>query len=95
MEGSQTPERRRVHYGGHVQGVGFRLTATSVAGRHDVTGYVRNLADGRVEMVAEGRSGELDRFLADVAAAMDWAIADVKVERLPATGEFSRFRVRH
>jgi len=77
-----------------VQGVGFRFTAATVAGRHDVSGYVRNLADGRVELVAEATSEVLDSFLAEVAAAMDWAIADVQVEVLPATGEFSGFRVR-
>lgn len=94
MAGRQSLERRRVHYSGRVQGVGFRFTAVSVAGRHGVSGYVRNLADGRVELVAEGVSDEIDRFLSDVAAAMDWAIADTEVERMPASGEFSGFGVR-
>ena len=47
-------ERRRVVFSGRVQGVGFRFTCQSLARGFDVAGYVRNLADGRVELVAEG-----------------------------------------
>ena len=46
-----------MYFSGHVQGVGFRYTTRSVASRFAVTGYVRNLPDGRVELVAEGGSG--------------------------------------
>ena len=54
--------RRRVHFSGRVQGVGFRFTCQSLARGFDVAGHVRNLADGRVELVAEGESSELDAF---------------------------------
>lgn len=53
----------RVHYEGRVQGVGFRYTARRVAAGFDVAGYVRNLPDGRVELVASGEDGEVDAFL--------------------------------
>jgi len=56
-------ERRRIHYSGRVQGVGFRATTNWLARGFDVAGYVRNLADGRVELLAEAESAELDRFL--------------------------------
>lgn len=52
----------QVLYSGAVQGVGFRYTARSVASGYEVTGTVRNLADGRVELVAEGTKDELDAF---------------------------------
>lgn len=52
----------QVHYSGNVQGVGFRYTAKSVATGFEVTGTVRNLADGRVELVAEGTKEELEAF---------------------------------
>jgi acylphosphatase len=52
----------RVYYFGNVQGVGFRYTAKSVATGFEVTGTVRNLPDGRVELVAEGAKDELDAF---------------------------------
>lgn len=54
--------RLRVYYSGHVQGVGFRYAAKSVARGFDVTGIVRNLPDGRVELVAEGARDELEAF---------------------------------
>jgi acylphosphatase len=52
----------RILYSGRVQGVGFRITAKSVACGFEVTGSVRNLADGRVELIAEGPQDELEAF---------------------------------
>jgi len=54
----------QVFYDGRVQGVGFRYTARRVASGYDVAGYVRNLPDGRVELVASGEPDEVDEFLA-------------------------------
>ena len=54
----------QVFYEGRVQGVGFRYTARRVASGYDVSGYVRNLPDGRVELVASGEPDEVDDFLA-------------------------------
>ena len=51
-----------VFYSGSVQGVGFRYTAKAVAAGFEVTGTVRNLPDGRVELVAEGTRAELEAF---------------------------------
>ena len=60
-------ERVIVHYSGRVQGVGFRATARQIACGYDVTGTVRNLADGRVELIAEGAKAELKAFLEGIA----------------------------
>ena len=54
--------RMTIVYSGHVQGVGFRYTVRSVAMGFEVTGTVRNLPDGRVELVAEGDKTELEAF---------------------------------
>jgi acylphosphatase len=56
--------RQRLHilYTGRVQGVGFRYTTKTVACGFDVTGTVRNLSDGRVELLAEGERTELEEF---------------------------------
>ena len=52
----------QLFYSGQVQGVGFRYTVRSVASGFDVTGTVRNLPDGAVELVAEGAKDELEAF---------------------------------
>jgi acylphosphatase len=58
-------KRQQVHvfYSGRVQGVGFRYTVKVTATGFDVTGTVKNLDDGRVELFAEGEKNELDAFL--------------------------------
>jgi len=88
--------RRRVHYSGRVQGVGFRYTCQSVARGHLVVGYVRNLADGGVELVAEGDSTELDNFLAAIQLEMSAYITRVAVEEeSPGLDPLVGFSIRH
>jgi acylphosphatase len=53
----------RVHYEGHVQGVGFRYTVKNLAREYDVSGTVENLPDGRVELITSGEPDEVDAFL--------------------------------
>ncbi len=52
----------QIVYSGHVQGVGFRYNARSVATGFEVTGTIRNLPDGSVELIAEGERAELEAF---------------------------------
>jgi len=87
--------RRRVFYSGRVQGVGFRFTSVHVSRRFDVAGFVRNLPDGRVEIVVEGQTDQVDRFLVDVVSAMEGAIVEVDSHESVSTGEFASFEVRH
>jgi acylphosphatase len=61
---------KQVYYSGDVQGVGFRATAMAIARRHPVRGWVRNLADGRVELLADGTPAAVDAFLADIRYRM-------------------------
>lgn len=86
-------QRRTVFYRGRVQGVGFRYTARRIAKTYAITGFVRNLADGRVELVAEGDQAEIDRFLAEIVATMESNIHDVQSVTSPALGQFSSFEI--
>lgn len=58
---------RHVYFEGRVQGVGFRWTVKNVARGFDVTGWVQNLTDGRVELLACGESEEVTAFLNEIA----------------------------
>lgn len=91
---SETRQRRVVLYQGQVQGVGFRYTTQRVAARHEVSGCVENLPDGRVRLICEGAAGELDRFLAAVDEAMTGYIGHAETSTQPATGEFTGFSIR-
>lgn len=88
-------QRYSVYYTGHVQGVGFRYTANSVARDHKVTGYVRNLPDGRVELVAEGERSEVEAFLEQVRERLSNHIRSETRDLGPATYECSSFNIRH
>lgn len=89
-------ERRRVLYSGRVQGVGFRITAQDMARRFEVAGYVRNLPDGRVELVAEGEPDELDAFLKVVRSQMVRKIESACTERHDAEAPlFEDFSIRY
>jgi acylphosphatase len=88
-------QRRTVYYSGHVQGVGFRYTTHSIARGRNVTGYVRNLPDGRVELVAEGAPREIDAFLQEVRDELGSYIRDERTDSGAANGEFSSFEIRH
>ena len=85
--------RRTLYFSGTVQGVGFRYTAEATAARFDVVGYVRNLRDGRVELVAEGTKDEVDRFQRAVSDTLRRYIRDVAATDGVPTGEFASFAI--
>jgi acylphosphatase len=89
-------DRRRVYYSGRVQGVGFRFRCQLLAGGFEVSGHVRNLPDGRVEVVAEGESQEIDDFLAAIRLEMNSYITTVTTQPEPAgLGPLTGFSIRH
>ncbi len=90
--------RKRIHvlYGGRVQGVGFRITAEEIANRLDVVGWVQNLRDGRVELVAEAEELTLVRFIDELrVSSMRNFIRDVRVDWTKSTDDFDDFEIRY
>ena len=87
-------QRREVFFAGDVQGVGFRYTAQRIAAGCSVTGFVRNLRDGRVQLVLEGQAQEIDSFLATLQARMHGYVRSATFDEVVPTGEFSGFEVR-
>lgn len=88
-------ERRTIHFSGRVQGVGFRLTTQIMSRTRPVTGYVKNLPNGEVELIVEGSGAVLDEFLDALSAKMAHHITDTRVAVGPATGEFETFGIRY
>ncbi len=85
-----------VYYSGHVQGVGFRATTAWIARTHpQIRGWVRNLSDGRVELLADGEVGAIEAFLADVRQRMaEHITAEEAFEREPDLA-LAGFRITH
>jgi acylphosphatase len=79
---------------GRVQGVGYRMSTQIAAQKIGLTGWVRNLSDGQVEIVAEGHLIQLKQFV-------DWAwqgprfaeVLDIKINEQPVSGEFETFEI--
>jgi acylphosphatase len=84
-----------VLYCGNVQGVGFRFTARRIAARFPVTGFVENLADGRVRVVVEGEAPHIEGFLAAVQDALGSYIDGVEQTAGTPTGTWGTFSIRH
>ncbi|WP_367027506.1 acylphosphatase [Methylococcus sp. ANG] len=87
-------KRVHVHVAGQVQGVWYRASAARKAAELGLTGWVRNLPDGRVELVAEGDAETVDALLAWCRRGPPLArVAGLDVREMAVTGEFVEFAV--
>jgi acylphosphatase len=82
-----------VRYSGNVQGVGFRATAVMIARDHPVVGYVKNLADGRVELWAEGPPDAVAKFLKAVRDHWKDDISKAEAEDRKPAGTYKKFEI--
>jgi acylphosphatase len=86
--------RVRVFAGGRVQGVAYRFFSEKCAGMMGITGWARNLPDGRVEVLAEGSGENIEAFLERLREGPRLARVDsFDVRREVSTGEFRDFQV--
>jgi acylphosphatase len=85
---------KRVYYSGRVQGVGFRYTTQRLAENYTVAGYVRNLPNGDVELVAEGPASDVNDFLDAISRRMAGYIDRADVTDIPPVG-FGDFSIRY
>lgn len=86
--------RMHVLYSGRVQGVGFRYTVKTTATGFELTGAIRNLPDGRVELTTEGAREELEAFRQAIRdSGLEGFIRDEQVTWASPTGEFRGFEI--
>lgn len=78
---------------GQVQGVGFRFTALNIAKRYNLTGLVRNLLSGAVEMIAQGPSDDIDSCVRDINESFAGYISETKVQEADLNPEYRDFKI--
>jgi acylphosphatase len=83
-----------VHFTGRVQGVGFRYQTLQVAKEFEVSGYVQNLSDGRVQLEAEGTPEEIESFLTAIGERMEGYIRKTDRAAGRRTPQFKGFMIR-
>ncbi len=89
-------KRIHVFYSGRVQGVGFRITAEEIARELGVVGWVKNLRDGRVELIAEAEENVLERFLEAIrTGSMKNFVKQVELSWSNASETFDDFEIRY
>lgn len=87
--------RLRANFSGTVQGIGFRFTVRRIAEQYEITGFVKNLPNGRVEVVAEGGREVVKSFIDAICnSSLRDYIRNVEKESSPATEEYKEFEIR-
>jgi acylphosphatase len=80
---------------GRVQGVGFRYFVESIASKYDISGYVRNTFNGKVEVVCQGEEEELKQFIDEVKKGPAFSVVtDVKIEEIKDSKKYSIFDIK-
>ena len=84
---------RHVIFIGRVQGVGFRYTAHRIAHRHQLTGFVRNLPDGTVEMFVQGPTQDIDDCIQDIKEYFGDYLRETRLQEIPPDPKYKNFRI--
>ncbi|RKY12437.1 MAG: acylphosphatase [Planctomycetota bacterium] len=84
---------KHVTYQGRVQGVGFRFTVRQIASRYDLTGFVRNLPDGTVEMFVQGSTDDVALCLRDIGESFAGYVKNAKIEDVSPDARFDGFSI--
>jgi len=81
---------------GRVQGVGFRYFAVSVADKFDIRGYVKNMPDGKVNIICQGEEEELRSFIGEVKKGPAYSVVTgTSAEEIPELNEYSSFEIKY
>jgi acylphosphatase len=84
---------KHIIFTGRVQGVGFRFTAFNIANRYHLTGLVRNLPEGAVEMVAQGNANDIDDCIRGIKESFASYIKETKTEEISPNPQYKDFKI--
>ena len=84
---------KKIVFSGQVQGVGFRFTALNIADSHKLTGYVRNLPRGGVEMLLQGPAETIDSCFRDLQDSFAGYIKQTDVQTVPPDSKLTDFKI--
>ncbi len=84
---------KHIIFTGRVQGIGFRFTALDIANRYRLTGLVRNLPEGTVEMITQGPSDDIADCIRDIKEAFEGYIRETKTEEIPPDPQYTNFKI--
>jgi len=84
---------KHIVFSGRVQGVGFRFTALNIANRYHLTGYVKNLPGGAVEMLAQGPEDIINNSISDIRDSFAGCVRDVEVEDAAVDPQLKEFKI--
>jgi len=83
-----------IYFSGRVQGVGFRYTSRYLASKYNLSGWVKNLADGRVELLIQGEGKAIEDFLRDLNEEFKGYIMDTQIENVSIDESLKGFHIR-
>ena len=86
-------EAKQVVFSGRVQGVGFRYTTRQTADRYDLSGWVKNRPDGKVEALFQGPPAGIEACLRDLEDTFSGFIRDTKIIPQPPNPKLTDFRI--
>jgi acylphosphatase len=84
---------KHIIFTGRVQGVGFRFTAYHTASCYKLNGFVRNLTDGTVEMIAQGQAEDIDSCVKELESSFTGYIRDTRIDEIPLDPGYKNFRI--
>ncbi len=86
---------KHVIFIGQVQGVGFRYASQRTSSSHNLTGWVRNLPVGSVEMLAQGQAQDIDDCINDIQDSFAGYVRDTEINEIPPNPRYTRFSITY
>lgn len=89
------PIGRKYKFYGRVQGVNFRFTTLQISKNFKVSGYVKNLDDGSVELLVFGNKDEIEKFVSKIREYFKYNITNLTVEEVEFSAEYDKFSIEY